>query len=166
MPKRNRLYLDPRREYEDETMVKQFLNPYKDQALDYAFGVEPEQGSMYDLGRSLFDSNYDPKSYWLSRALKANRDDNSTIATNQGVTEDDIPMYGSDAKANIVAENDTEKPESDIARVKRKATTYNVADTRAADLPLYEVDQRRTQAMLQSEEEKRRMIAALRNRYV
>ena len=41
MPKRNRLYLDPRREYEDETMVKQFLNPYKDQVLDATFGVEP-----------------------------------------------------------------------------------------------------------------------------
>ncbi len=37
-------------------------------------------------------------------------------------------------------------------------------DTRTADLPLYAVDQSQTEAMLKSEEEKKRMIAALRNR--
>ena len=67
---RNKLYLDAGRNYEDETMLKQFLNPYKDQVLDYAFGEEPEQGSMYDLGRSLLDSNYDPEGSFLGRALR------------------------------------------------------------------------------------------------
>ena len=153
---RNRLYLDPNRDYEDETMLKQFLNPYKDQVLDYAFGAEPEQGSMYDLGRSLLDSNYDPEGSFLGRALK-----DSTVAPNQGINEEGNPMYGSDQKANIASNEE----ESDKPSIKKQSSKYIMKDTRAADLPLYAVDQSQTEAMLKSEEEKRRMIAALRNRY-
>ena len=46
---RNRLYLDPNRDYEDETMLKQLLNPYKDQALD-ADRKSVVQGKSGDLG--------------------------------------------------------------------------------------------------------------------
>jgi hypothetical protein len=148
---RNRLYLDPNRDYEDETMVKQFLNPYKDQVLDYAFGVEPEQGSMYDLGRSLLDSNYDPAGSFLGRALRGTPE-----VTNDFYDDN----KGMDLEANMAGnEGKTAKPS-----IKRKATTFNVADTTTADLPLLEVDQSQTEAMLKSEEEKRRMIEALRNR--
>ena len=151
MPKRNRLYLDPRREYEDETMVKQFLNPYKDQVLDATFGVEPEQGSMYDLGRSLLDSNYDPEGSFLGRALR-----DTPEVTNDFYDDG----KGMDLEANMAGnEGKTAKPS-----IKRKATTFNVAYTTTADLPLLEVDQSQTEAMLKSEEEKRRMIEALRNR--
>jgi|TARA_R110000765_G_C18492932_1_gene554278 hypothetical protein len=147
---RNRLYLDAGRDYEDETIVKQFLNPYKDQALDYAFGEEPEQGSMYDLGRSLLDSNYDPKGSFLGRALK-----DTPEITNDFYDD----SKGLDLESNIVGnEEEVDKP---IA-TKRKATTFNVADTRTSDLPLYEVNQTQTDSMRESEEEKKRMINALR----
>lgn len=151
MPRRNRLYLDAGREYEDETMVKKFLNPYKDQVLDATFGVEPEQGSMYDLGRSLLDSNYDPEGSFLGRALR-----DTPEVTNDFYDDG----KGLDLEANIASnEGKVDKPS-----IKRKATTYNVEDTRAADLPLYEVDQSQTQARLQSEEERRRRIAAILRR--
>ena len=148
MPKRNRLYLDQYRNYEDETMLKQFLNPYKDQALDAVFGLEPEQGSMYDLGRSLLDSNYNPEGTFLSRALK-----DTPEVTNDFYDDG----KGLDLEANIASnEGKVDKPS-----IKRKATTYNVADTRVADLPLYEVDQSRPQS---EEEERRRRIAAILRR--
>lgn len=147
---RNKLYLDAGRDYEDETMLKQLLNPYKDQVLDYAFGEEPEQGSMYDLGRSLLDSNYNPDKSFLSRALK-----DTPEITNDFYDDG----KGLDLESNIVSnEGEVDKP----LATKRKATTFNVADTRTADLPLYEVNQTQTDSMKESEEEKRRMINALR----
>ena len=142
---RNRLYLDPNRDYEDETMLKQFLNPYKDQALDAVFGVEPEQGSMYDLGRSLLDSNYDPEGTFLSRALK-----DTPEVTNDFYDD----KKGLDLEANIVS---TEESEADKPSVKRKATTFNVADTRY-NTPLYEIPKQD----VVEDEEKMRLINALR----
>ena len=142
---RNRLYLDPNRDYEDETMLKQFLNPYKDQALDAVFGLEPEQGSMYDLGRSLLDSNYDPEGTFLSRALK-----DTPEVTNDFYDDD----KGLDLEANIVS---TEESEADKPSVKRKATTFNVADTRT-NTPLYEIPKQD----VVEDEEKMRLINALR----
>ena len=61
-------------------------------------------------------------------------------------------------RGNNIASNEgkVDKPS-----IKRKATTYNVADTRVADLPLYEVDQSRPQS---EEEERRRRIAAILRR--
>jgi len=96
---RNRLYLDQYRNYEDETMLKQFLNPYKDQALDAVFGLEPEQGSMYDLGRSLLDSNYNPEGTFLSRALK-----DTPEVTNDFYDD----KKGLDLEANIVSTEESE----------------------------------------------------------
>ena len=142
---RNRLYLDQYRNYEDETMLKQLLNPYKDQALDAVFGVEPEQGSMYDLGRSLLDSNYDPEGTFLSRALK-----DTPEVTNDFYDDD----KGLDLEANIVS---TEESEADKPSVKRKATTFNVADTRT-NTPLYEIPKQD----VVEDEEKMRLINALR----
>jgi len=142
---RNRLYLDPNRDYEDETMLKQFLNPYKDQALDAVFGLEPEQGSMYDLGRSLLDSNYDPEGTFLSRALK-----DTPEVTNDFYDD----KKGLDLEANIVS---TEESEADKPSVKRKATTFNVADTRT-NTPLYEIPKQD----VVEDEEKMRLINALR----
>ena len=142
---RNRLYLDQYRNYEDETMLKQFLNPYKDQALDAVFGVEPEQGSMYDLGRSLLDSNYDPEGTFLSRALK-----DTPEVTNDFYDDG----KGLDLEANIVS---TEESEADKPSVKRKATTFNVADTRT-NTPLYEIPKQD----VVEDEEKMRLINALR----
>ena len=142
---RNRLYLDPNRDYEDETMLKQLLNPYKDQALDAVFGVEPEQGSMYDLGRSLLDSNYDPEGIFLSRALK-----DTPEVTNDFYDD----KKGLDLEANIVS---TEESEADKPSVKRKATTFNVADTRT-NTPLYEIPKQD----VVEDEEKMRLINALR----
>ena len=151
---RNKLYLDAGRNYEDETMLKQFLNPYKDQALDYAFGVEPEQGSMYDLGRSLLDSNYDPEGSFLGRALRDTPETN-TIETNDFYNDN----KGMDLKVNMASNEE----EADKPSIKKQSSKFIMKDTRAADLPLYEVDQSQTEAMLKSEEEKRRIIAALRN---
>ena len=148
---RNRLYLDSNRDYEDETMLKQFLNPYKDQVLDYAFGAEPEQGSMYDLGRSLLDSNYDPAGSFLGRALRGTPE-----VTNDFYDDN----KGMDLKANMASNEE----ESDKPSIKKQSSKYIMKDTRTADLPLLEVDQSQTEAMLKSEEEKRRMIEALRNR--
>ena len=142
---RNRLYLDQYRNYEDETMLKQFLNPYKDQALDTVFGLEPEQGSMYDLGRSLLDSNYDPEGTFLSRALK-----DTPEVTNDFYDD----KKGLDLEANIVS---TEESEADKPSVKRKATTFNVADTRT-NTPLYEIPKQD----VVEDEEKMRLINALR----
>lgn len=142
---RNRLYLDPNRDYEDETMLKQFLNPYKDQALDAVFGLEPEQGSMYDLGRSLLDSNYNPEGTFLSRALK-----DTPEVTNDFYDD----KKGLDLEANIVS---TEESEADKPSVKRKATTFNVADTRT-NTPLYEIPKQD----VVEDEEKMRLINALR----
>lgn len=142
---RNRLYLDQYRNYEDETMLKQFLNPYKDQALDAVFGVEPEQGSMYDLGRSLLDSNYNPEGTFLSRALK-----DTPEVTNDFYDD----KKGLDLEANIVS---TEESEADKPSVKRKATTFNVADTRT-NTPLYEIPKQD----VEEDEEKMRLINALR----
>ena len=142
---RNRLYLDQYRNYEDETMLKQLLNPYKDQALDAVFGVEPEQGSMYDLGRSLLDSNYDPEGTFLSRALK-----DTPEVTNDFYDDG----KGLDLEANIVS---TEESEADKPSVKRKATTFNVADTRT-NTPLYEIPKQD----VVEDEEKMRLINALR----
>lgn len=142
---RNRLYLDQYRNYEDETMLKQFLNPYKDQALDAVFGVEPEQGSMYDLGRSLLDSNYNPEGTFLSRALK-----DTPEVTNDFYDDG----KGLDLEANIVS---TEESEADKPSVKRKATTFNVADTRT-NTPLYEIPKQD----VVEDEEKMRLINALR----
>ena len=142
---RNRLYLDQYRNYEDETMLKQFLNPYKDQALDAVFGLEPEQGSMYDLGRSLLDSNYNPEGTFLSRALK-----DTPEVTNDFYDDD----KGLDLEANIVS---TEESEADKPSVKRKATTFNVADTRT-NTPLYEIPKQD----VVEDEEKMRLINALR----
>jgi len=142
---RNRLYLDQYRNYEDETMLKQFLNPYKDQALDAVFGLEPEQGSMYDLGRSLLDSNYDPEGTFLSRALK-----DTPEVTNDFYDD----KKGLDLEANIVS---TEESEADKPSVKRKATTFNVADTRT-NTPLYEIPKQD----VVEDEEKMRLINALR----
>ena len=149
---RNKLYLDAGRDYEDETMLKQLLNPYKDQVLDYAFGEEPEQGSMYDLGRSLLDSNYDPAGSFLGRALK-----DTPEVTNDFYDDG----KGMDLEANMVSNEE----ESDKPSIKKQSSKYIMKDTRAADLPLYAVDQSQTEAMLKSEEEKRRLIATLRNRY-
>lgn len=149
---RNKLYLDAGRDYEDETMLKQLLNPYKDQVLDYAFGEEPEQGSMYDLGRSLLDSNYDPAGSFLGRALK-----DTPEVTNDFYDDG----KGMDLEANMVSNEE----ESDKPSIKKQSSKYIMKDTRAADLPLYAVDQSKTQAMLKSEEEKERLIATLRNRY-
>jgi len=142
---RNRLYLDQYRNYEDETMLKQFLNPYKDQALDAVFGVEPEQGSMNDLGRSLLDSNYNPEGTFLSRALK-----DTPEVTNDFYDDG----KGLDLEANIVS---TEESEADKPSVKRKATTFNVADTRT-NTPLYEIPKQD----VEEDEEKMRLINALR----
>ena len=142
---RNRLYLDQYRNYEDETMLKQLLNPYKDQALDAVFGVEPEQGSMYDLGRSLLDSNYNPEGTFLSRALK-----DTPEVTNDFYDDG----KGLDLEANIVS---TEESEADKPSVKRKATTFNVADTRT-NTPLYEIPKQD----VVEDEEKMRLINALR----
>lgn len=142
---RNKLYLDQYRNYEDETMLKQFLNPYKDQALDAVFGVEPEQGSMYDLGRSLLDSNYNPEGTFLSRALK-----DTPEVTNDFYDDG----KGLDLEANIVS---TEESEADKPSVKRKATTFNVADTRT-NTPLYEIPKQD----VVEDEEKMRLINALR----
>lgn len=142
---RNRLYLDQYRNYEDETMLKQFLNPYKDQALDAVFGLEPEQGSMYDLGRSLLDSNYNPEGTFLSRALK-----DTPEVTNDFYDDG----KGLDLEANIVS---TEESEADKPSVKRKATTFNVADTRT-NTPLYEIPKQD----VVEDEEKMRLINALR----
>ena len=142
---RNRLYLDQYRNYEDETMLKQLLNPYKDQALDAVFGVEPEQGSMYDLGRSLLDSNYDPEGTFLSRELK-----DTPEVTNDFYDDG----KGLDLEANIVS---TEESEADKPSVKRKATTFNVADTRT-NTPLYEIPKQD----VVEDEEKMRLINALR----
>ena len=142
---RKRLYLDQYRNYEDETMLKQLLNPYKDQALDAVFGVEPEQGSMYDLGRSLLDSNYDPEGTFLSRALK-----DTPEVTNDFYDDG----KGLDLEANIVS---TEESEADKPSVKRKATTFNVADTRT-NTPLYEIPKQD----VEEDEEKMRLINALR----
>lgn len=142
---RNKLYLDQYRNYEDETMLKQFLNPYKDQALDAVFGVEPEQGSMYDLGRSLLDSNYNPEGTFLSRALK-----DTPEVTNDFYDD----KKGLDLEANIVS---TEESEADKPSVKRKATTFNVADTRT-NTPLYEIPKQD----VVEDEEKMRLINALR----
>ena len=150
---RNKLYLDAGRDYEDETMLKQLLNPYKDQVLDYAFGEEPEQGSMYDLGRSLLDSNYDPAGSFLGRALK-----DTPEVTNDFYDDG----KGMDLEANMVSNEE----ESDKPSIKKQSSKYIMKDTRAADLPLYAVDQSKTQAMLKSEEEKERLIATLRNRYL
>ena len=145
---RNRLYLDQYRNYEDETMLKQFLNPYKDQALDAVFGLEPEQGSMYDLGRSLLDSNYNPEGTFLSRALK-----DTPEVTNDFYDD----KKGLDLEANIVS---TEESEADKPSVKRKATTFNVADTRT-NTPLYEIPKQD----VVEDEEKMRLINALRGRF-
>ena len=142
---RKRLYLDQYRNYEDETMLKQLLNPYKDQALDAVFGVEPEQGSMYDLGRSLLDSNYDPEGTFLSRALK-----DTPEVTNDFYDDG----KGLDLEANIVS---TEESEADKPSVKRKASTFNVADTRT-NTPLYEIPKQD----VEEDEEKMRLINALR----
>lgn len=142
---RNRLYLDQYRNYEDETMLKQLLNPYKDQALDAVFGLEPEQGSIYDLGRSLLDSNYDPEGTFLSRALK-----DTPEVTNDFYDDG----KGLDLEANIVS---TEESEADKPSVKRKATTFNVADTRT-NTPLYEIPKQD----VEEDEEKMRLINALR----
>lgn len=142
---RNKLYLDQYRNYEDETMLKQFLNPYKDQALDAVFGLEPEQGSMYDLGRSLLDSNYNPEGTFLSRALK-----DTPEVTNDFYDD----KKGLDLEANIVS---TEESEADKPSVKRKATTFNVADTRT-NTPLYEIPKQD----VVEDEEKMRLINALR----
>lgn len=142
---RKRLYLDQYRNYEDETMLKQLLNPYKDQALDAVFGVEPEQGSMYDLGRSLLDSNYDPEGTFLSRALK-----DTPEVTNDFYDDG----KGLDLEANIV---NNEESEADKPSVKRKASTFNVADTRT-NTPLYEIPKQD----VEEDEEKMRLINALR----
>lgn len=138
---RNRLYLDPNRDYEDETILKQILNPYKDQALDAIFGVEPEQGSMYDLGRSLLDSNYDPEGTFLSRALK-----DTPEVTNDFYDDG----KGLDLEANIAS---NEESEVDKPSIKRKASVYNVIDTRPEQMPLYDVEK--------EEEERKRMMARL-----
>lgn len=142
---RKRLYLDQYRNYEDETMLKQLLNPYKDQALDAVFGVEPEQGSIYDLGRSLLDSNYDPEGTFLSRALK-----DTPEVTNDFYDDG----KGLDLEANIV---NNEESEADKPSVKRKASTFNVADTRT-NTPLYEIPKQD----VEEDEEKMRLINALR----
>ncbi len=146
---RNRLYLDQYRNYEDETMIKQLLNPYKDQALDAVFGVEPEQGSMYDLGRSLLDSNYDPEGTFLSRALK-----DTPEVTNDFYDDG----KGLDLEANLVEQtNDNNESSTSTKPLRRKASTFNVADTRT-NTPLYEIPKQD----VEEDEEKMRLINALR----
>lgn len=146
---RNRLYLDPNRDYEDETMLKQLLNPYKDQALDAVFGVEPEQGSIYDLGRSLLDSNYDPEGTFLSRALK-----DTPEVTNDFYDDG----KGLDLEANLVEQtNDNNASSTSTKPLRRKASTFNVADTRT-NTPLYEIPKQD----VEEDEEKMRLINALR----
>ena len=146
---RNRLYLDQYRNYEDETMLKQFLNPYKDQALDAVFGLEPEQGSMYDLGRSLLDSNYDPEGTFLSRALK-----DTPEVTNDFYDD----KKGLDLEANLVEQtNDNNASSTSTKPLRRKASTFNVADTRT-NTPLYEIPKQD----VVEDEEKMRLINALR----
>lgn len=146
---RNRLYLDQYRNYEDETMLKQFLNPYKDQALDAVFGLEPEQGSMYDLGRSLLDSNYNPEGTFLSRALK-----DTPEVTNDFYDDD----KGLDLEANLVEQtNDNNASSTSTKPLRRKASTFNVADTRT-NTPLYEIPKQD----VEEDEEKMRLINALR----
>tara|TARA_R100001163_G_C4898500_1_gene88171 strand:+ start:99 stop:551 length:453 start_codon:yes stop_codon:yes gene_type:complete len=146
---RNRLYLDQYRNYEDETMLKQLLNPYKDQALDAVFGVEPEQGSMYDLGRSLLDSNYDPEGTFLSRALK-----DTPEVTNDFYDDG----KGLDLEANLVEQtNDNNASSTSTKPLRRKASTFNVADTRT-NTPLYEIPKQD----VEEDEEKMRLINALR----
>jgi hypothetical protein len=146
---RNRLYLDQYRNYEDETMLKQLLNPYKDQALDAVFGVEPEQGSMYDLGRSLLDSNYDPEGTFLSRALK-----DTPEVTNDFYDDG----KGLDLEANLVEQtNDNNESSTSTKPLRRKASTFNVADTRT-NTPLYEIPKQD----VEEDEEKMRLINALR----
>ena len=146
---RNRLYLDQYRNYEDETMLKQLLNPYKDQALDAVFGVEPEQGSIYDLGRSLLDSNYDPEGTFLSRALK-----DTPEVTNDFYDDE----KGLDLEANLVDQtNDNNASSTSTKPLRRKASTFNVADTRT-NTPLYEIPKQD----VEEDEEKMRLINALR----
>tara|TARA_R100000995_G_C3472744_1_gene119197 strand:- start:965 stop:1417 length:453 start_codon:yes stop_codon:yes gene_type:complete len=146
---RNRLYLDQYRNYEDETMLKQLLNPYKDQALDAVFGVEPEQGSIYDLGRSLLDSNYDPEGTFLSRALK-----DTPEVTNDFYDDE----KGLDLEANLVEQtNDNNASSTSTKPLRRKASTFNVADTRT-NTPLYEIPKQD----VEEDEEKMRLINALR----
>lgn len=146
---RNRLYLDPNRDYEDETMLKQLLNPYKDQALDAVFGVEPEQGSIYDLGRSLLDSNYDPEGTFLSRALK-----DTPEVTNDFYDDG----KGLDLEANLVEQtNDNNASSTSTKPLRRKASTFNVADTRT-NTPLYKIPKQD----VEEDEEKMRLINALR----
>jgi len=146
---RNRLYLDQYRNYEDETMLKQLLNPYKDQALDAVFGVEPEQGSIYDLGRSLLDSNYDPEGTFLSRALK-----DTPEVTNDFYDDG----KGLDLEANLVEQtNDNNASSTSTKPLRRKASTFNVADTRT-NTPLYEIPKQD----VEEDEEKMRLINALR----
>lgn len=146
---RNRLYLDQYRNYEDETMLKQLLNPYKDQALDAVFGVEPEQGSIYDLGRSLLDSNYDPEGTFLSRALK-----DTPEVTNDFYDDG----KGLDLEANLVEQtNDNNASSTSTKPLRRKASIFNVADTRT-NTPLYEIPKQD----VEEDEEKMRLINALR----
>ena len=146
---RNRLYLDQYRNYEDETMLKQLLNPYKDQALDAVFGLEPEQGSIYDLGRSLLDSNYDPEGTFLSRALK-----DTPEVTNDFYDDG----KGLDLEANLVEQtNDNNASSTSTKPLRRKASTFNVADTRT-NTPLYEIPKQD----VEEDEEKMRLINALR----
>jgi len=146
---RNRLYLDQYRDYEDETMLKQLLNSYKDQALDAVFGVEPEQGSIYDLGRSLLDSNYDPEGTFLSRALK-----DTPEVTNDFYDDG----KGLDLEANLVEQtNDNNASSTSTKPLRRKASTFNVADTRT-NTPLYEIPKQD----VEEDEEKMRLINALR----
>ena len=146
---RNRLYLDQYRNYEDETMLKQLLNPYKDQALDAVFGLEPEQGSIYDLGRSLLDSNYDPEGTFLSRALK-----DTPEVTNDFYDDG----KGLDLETNLVEQtNDNNASSTSTKPLRRKASTFNVADTRT-NTPLYEIPKQD----VEEDEEKMRLINALR----
>ena len=146
---RKRLYLDQYRNYEDETMLKQLLNPYKDQALDAVFGVEPEQGSIYDLGRSLLDSNYDPEGTFLSRALK-----DTPEVTNDFYDDG----KGLDLEANLVEQtNDNNASSTSTKPLRRKASTFNVADTRT-NTPLYKIPKQD----VEEDEEKMRLINALR----
>ena len=100
---------------------------------------------MYDLGRSLLDSNYDPEGTFLSRALK-----DTPEVTNDFYDDG----KGLDLEANIVS---TEESEADKPSVKRKATTFNVADTRT-NTPLYEIPKQD----VVEDEEKMRLINALR----
>ena len=150
-------------------------NLIKQASFDNVFGETPESGSLMDIGQSLLNPNYDPEGTLIGRVL---RDAPPPSMADRGRSMEQDPMGNPDeTPPNPVDRSNEPEPTPFVPSEYTMNMPARMSGTNTYNVPTREVGmvggkanvygrQRMVLDDGSEEEERQRMIAALRNRYV